>query len=81
MGDRVKVKDGHYFGGKEGVVTQITSPTYVLVAFDDNQRELIRLKDLDLPESLVKPQKPQKKEILIKEGEVIWVTTPSRPPK
>ena len=67
VGDRVKVKDGHYFGGKEGVVTQITSPTAVLLAFDDDQRELIRLKDLDLPE-LSKPNKPQKKEILIKEG-------------
>ena len=67
VGDRVKVKDGHYFGGREGVVTQISSPTAVLVAFDDEQREFIRLKDLDLPE-LSKPQKPQKKEILIKEG-------------
>jgi hypothetical protein len=39
-----------------------------VVAFDNDQRELIRLVDLDLPESLVKPQRPQKKEILIKEG-------------
>ena len=39
-----------------------------MVVFDDEQRELIRLLDLDLPESLVQPQKPQKKEILIKEG-------------
>ena len=38
-----------------------------MVAFDNDQRELIRLQDLDLP-SLSKPQKPQKKEILIKEG-------------
>ena len=53
VGDRVKVKDYHYFGGQEGVVTQITSPTSVLVAFDDDQRELIRLKDLDLPESFI----------------------------
>ncbi len=38
-----------------------------MVAFDNDQRELIRLQDLDLP-SLSQPQKPQKKEILIKEG-------------
>ncbi len=67
IGDRVKVKDNHYFGGREGVVTQISSPSSLVVAFDNDQRELIRLQDLDLP-SLSKPQKPQKKEILIKEG-------------
>ena len=67
VGDRVKVKDNHYFGGREGVVTQISSVSSLVVAFDNDQRELIRLQDLDLP-SLSKPQKPQKKEILIKEG-------------
>ncbi len=67
VGDRVRIKDNHYFGGKEGVVTQIPSPSSLVVAFDNDQRELIRLQDLDLP-SLSKPQKPQKKEILIKEG-------------
>ncbi len=67
IGDRVKVKDNHYFGGNEGVVTQISSVNSLVVAFDNDQRELIRLQDLDLP-SLSKPQKPQKKEILIKEG-------------
>ena len=67
IGDRVRIKDNHYFGGKEGVVTQISSPSSLVVAFDNDQRELIRLQDLDLP-SLSQPQKPQKKEILIKEG-------------
>ncbi len=38
-----------------------------MVAFDNDQREFLRLEDLDLP-SLSQPQKPQKKEILIKEG-------------
>jgi hypothetical protein len=38
-----------------------------VVAFDNDQREFLRLEDLDLP-SLSQPQKPQKKEILIKEG-------------
>jgi hypothetical protein len=67
IGDRVRIKDNHYFGGKQGVVTQISSVSSLVVAFDNDQRELIRLQDLDLP-SLSKPQKPQKKEILIKEG-------------
>ncbi len=67
IGDRVRIKDNHYFGGREGVVTQISSVNSLVVAFDNDQRELIRLQDLDLP-SLSKPQKPQKKEILIKEG-------------
>ena len=67
IGDRVRIKDNHYFGGREGVVTQISSVNSLVVAFDNDQRELIRLQDLDLP-SLSQPQKPQKKEILIKEG-------------
>ena len=67
IGDRVRIKDNHYFGGREGVVTQIPSPHSLVVAFDNDQREFLRLEDLDLP-SLSQPQKPQKKEILIKEG-------------
>ena len=73
VGDKVKVKDNHYFGGKEGEVTQIANVNSVIVAFDDNHRELLYLKDLDLPESLQKPlrqkpQRPRKKEIILKEG-------------
>jgi hypothetical protein len=56
VGDRVKVKDNHYFGGLEGVVTQISSPSFLVVAFDNDQRELIPLKDLDLPAILSQPQ-------------------------
>jgi hypothetical protein len=48
IGDRVKVKDNHYFGGLEGVVTQIPSPHSLVVAFDNDQREFLRLEDLDL---------------------------------
>ncbi len=55
IGDRVRIKDNHYFGGLEGVITQIPSPHSLVVAFDNDQRELIRLQDLDLPliESLI----------------------------
>ena len=67
VGDKVKVKEDHYCGSKQGVVTQIISPITVMVAFEDEQRELIKLKDLDLPE-LSSPQKSRKKEIVIKEG-------------
>ena len=73
VGDRVKVKDNHYFGGKIGEVTQIANHHSVMVAFEDNHCEFLQLSDLDLPESLQKPllekpQRPQKKEIVIKEG-------------
>ena len=73
VGDRVKVKDNHYFGGKTGEVTQIANVNSVIVAFEDNHHQLLYLKDLDLPESLQKPllekpSRPQKKEIVIKEG-------------
>ena len=73
VGDKVTVKGNHYFAGREGEITQISSPNSVIVAFDDNHRELLYLKDLDLPESLQKPlrqkpQRPRKKEIILKEG-------------
>ena len=73
VGDKVKVKDNHYFGGKIGEVTQIANVNSVIVAFEDNHRELLYLEDLDLPESLQKPQllqpqRPRKKEIILKEG-------------
>ena len=72
IGDKVKVKDNHYFGSQEGVVTQLTSPDSVVVAFDNGERDVIRLTDLDLPTSLAKPitvtnTQPVKKEV-IKEG-------------
>jgi hypothetical protein len=38
IGDRVKVKDNHYFGGLEGVVTQIPSPHSLVVAFDNGEK-------------------------------------------
>ena len=73
VGDRVKVKDNHYFGGKTGEVTQIANVNSVIVAFEDNHHQLLQLSDLDLPESLQKPQlqkpqRPKKKEIILKEG-------------
>jgi hypothetical protein len=73
IGDKVKVKDNHYFGGQVGIVTQLTTPYTVIVAFDNGERDVINLTDLDLPSSQTKPitvtqSKPVKKEILIKEG-------------
>ena len=73
IGDKVKVKDNHYFGGIEGVVTQLNTPHTVTVAFENNERDVIKLTDLDLPPSLTKPitsvkSFPVKREILIKEG-------------
>ena len=73
IGDKVKVKDNHYFGGIEGVVTQLNTPYTVTVAFENNERDVIKLTDLDLPPSLTKPitsvnSFPVKREIIIKEG-------------
>lgn len=75
VGDKVKVKENHYFGGQEGIVTQLATPYTVIVAFDNDERDVINLTDLDLPTELSKPilvnestSKPVKKEIIIKEG-------------
>jgi hypothetical protein len=75
IGDKVKVKENHYFGGQEGIVTQLATPYSVIVAFDNDERDLIKLTELDLPTELTKPilvneskSEPVKKEILIKEG-------------
>ncbi len=66
-GDRVRIKDNHYFGGQFGIITLIPNRYSAVVEFSPGERELIQLKDLDLPHQ-PKPQRPSKKEIIIKEG-------------
>ena len=39
IGDKVRVKENHYFGGQEGIVTQLATPSTVIVAFDNDEIE------------------------------------------
>ncbi|MGK7894604.1 MAG: hypothetical protein AB4372_13505, partial [Xenococcus sp. (in: cyanobacteria)] len=59
-GDRVRIKDSHYFGGQFGIITFIPNRYSAVVEFSPGEREIIQLKDLDLPQS--QPQRPQKSE-------------------
>ncbi len=67
LGDRVRIKDNHEFGGQFGIITLIPNRHSAVVEFSPGERELIQLKDLDLPHQPL-PQRPSKKEIIIKEG-------------
>ena len=66
IGQQVKVKPNNsYFSGQLGTITQILNYYSVIVAFENGERDVIPIRDLDLPQP--QPQ-PVKKEIVIKEG-------------
>jgi hypothetical protein len=67
VGDKIKIKDDHYFGGQFGIITAFPNRDSVIVEFSPGKRELIYLKDLDLPQK-PHPQRTKKKEIIIQEG-------------
>ena len=67
VGDRVRIKDDHYFGGQSGIITSFPNRDSVIVEFSPGKRELINLKDLDLQQKR-QPKPPKKKEIIIQEG-------------
>jgi hypothetical protein len=66
-GDRVRIKDDHYFGGQSGIITSFPNRDSVIVELSPGERELINLKDLDLLH-LPQPKRTKKKEIIIQEG-------------
>jgi hypothetical protein len=67
VGDQVKIKDDHYFGGQFGIITAFPNRDSVIVEFSPGKRELIYLKDLDWQQK-PHPQQTKKKEIIIQEG-------------
>jgi hypothetical protein len=47
VGDRVKIKADHYFGGQSGIITAFPNSYSVIVELSPGERELINLKDLE----------------------------------